>query len=145
MFWNSKLKLRKQISLWRPSSLCHVNVNNHDQCVVEEQRETNVDVTKLHNQTSLCRWQSVFHLRILFSAEKKKKKTSEHLSCRAPITLKLSCDVTTVINAVVGPHGSGTKLSDPAVWVGCLWWLKAGPHAVMDRWPRSGPSAQLKI
>lgn len=85
--------------------------------------------------------QSVFHLWILFPG---RKKTNNH-NCWAPITRNLSGEVTIVINVVVGPHGSGTKLSDPAVLVGCPWWPKADLHAVMDRWPHSGPSAQVKI
>lgn len=50
-----------------------------------------------------------------------------------------------VTNVEAEPHGSGTKLSDPAVLAGCLWWLEAGLHAAVDKWPHSRLGDHLKI
>lgn len=87
-----------------------------------------------HRSQWVCLWNVNF-----ISCRKKK-----HLSCWwAPLTQTLS-EVTTVINEAVELRGSETKWFDPAALVGCLWWLKAGPHAVKDRWPHWGPSAHLK-
>ena len=62
----------------------------------------------------------------------------------ATIILEHCTNVTAVINAVVVPHGSEIKLSDPAVLVEYLWWLRAGPRVVTDKWPHWERSAPLK-
>lgn len=138
----------KQFSLWRPTSLYHVKVSKHFSCMIVEPETvfntTNHIIGKHRADENQIKFFKLF-VNFNFLLKKKKKIQSQHLRRWAAITLELSCSVTTVIDVEVGPRGSGTMSSDRAALAGCLWWLKAGPHAVTDRWPRSGPSGQMWI